>query len=204
MTACRRSRTSRPFVALEVFSTIACAAAACSSERPPAGGGGSSTGGLLPGTNEEGTSDGSTSDGGGPNACNPIPNDAPPSTIEYTADPAPPPFVGGTIADGTYFLKRELHYDEPGLPTVTWPGITLTIAGADMKYGAITADKDYVPMAALLTVEPPPAAGDASNMLSIVQRCPLAGSTLGPQPYSVVGNEFTIGFGLYTVTYVKQ
>ena len=208
-------------IAAIVLVTAATAMAACSSsDRPPAStGSGTPVAPSGPGdSGDSGSSGGPTGDGGGQegstttNDCNPLPNNAPPYPLTFTTDAAPPAFVGGAIADGTYFKTSEVHYGAPSAPPPTMsPGITLTIAGSDLKFGAYTAANEYVPMAAQLRVDradagDPDAGDDAGtgDMLTIFASCPVAGGSLGPQPYSVVGNDLTIGFGTYTVTYTKQ
>ena len=197
----------------------ACAIAACSdTDKPPTGGGTSGAVPIVPAGGDGGDS-GKPGDGGSDasaNNCNTIPNKAPSYSITFSTAPEPPPFVGGTIENGTYFRTSEVRYGEAsGMAPITAPGITLTLAAPSMLYGAYTADNEYVPMAAQLTMPAvadagDPDAGDADveagtgDKVVITTSCPIAGSSLGPQSYSVVGKDFTIGFGTYTVTYTKQ
>jgi len=198
---------------------------ACSdSDKPPAGSPGqsnasSSSGAVSSGTDAQADDAADARNEASAPTCHAIPNDAPASTIELSSEEGPPPFVGGKIAEGTYFLTREVRYQESPMPAISAPGITLTISGNEMKYGAYTAENEYVPIAAMFRIEAVNVsgadggdvadAGDPSEAgpdarIVITQTCPHGGSSLGPQPYSVVGDELTIGFGLFTVTYTKQ
>lgn len=202
-------------LALSALAIAASALAACSSsERPPAGGGGApNTSGGPGGPLDAGALDGADAARDASASCNPIPNKAPTYPLTFSTAPRPPAFVGGAIEDGTYFQTSEVRYAQPGaMPAVTAPGITVTITGTDMLFGAYTTEKEYVPKAALITVtradggagDAGADAGDTGDTIEIRNRCPIAGSSLGPQPYSVVGKDLTIGFGTYTVTYTKQ
>jgi hypothetical protein len=195
------------------------AIAACSDDPKPGAGTGGSSGLPIPvggdGGDSGGPAVGDAESEASTNACNTIPNTAPAYDITFSTAAGPAPFVGGTIQDGTYFLTSEVRYGEPAAAPISSPGITLTIAGSSMKYGAYTTEKKYVPMSAQLVVPvanpdagDPDAAAEAGappgDRVVITSQCPIAGSSLGPLPYSVVGKDFTIGFGLYTVTYTKQ
>ncbi|MDQ2796568.1 MAG: hypothetical protein M3Y06_05310 [Actinomycetota bacterium] len=191
---------------------------ACSSDtKPPAGGGSSGTSLGIPTVGSEG---GDASEGGGDastegatnQACNPLPNNAPSYMVTYTADPQPTTFVGGVIADGTYFVTAEAHYEDMlMLPSRTAKGITFTKSGDDIRYGIYDADGKYIPLEENLTVQvaDPDAGTDGgaaptSTTLVLLPVCPVAGGSLGPQSYSVVGKALTISFGVYTVTYTLQ
>ena len=131
--------------------------------------------------------------------CTPSPNNAPGFNITFTSEAGPPPFVGGDILEGTYFQTAEVHYgeNEPPPQPIAWPGVTLNVVANDLKYGAYTTDKKYVPITAAFHSE------DAS--ITITQLCPNAGTSLGPQPFSVVGNDLTVGgYAGYTQTFTKQ
>ena len=193
---------------------VACAMVACSSTKMPAPGatGSSGTSGGVPFDASGG--DGAIADGPSEAApakvCHEIPNNAPAHPITFSTSEGPPASTGGAIADGTYFLTSEARYGVASMPSIMSGGVTLVIAGGDVSYGKYTTDDAYLTFTAKLSIERAdaggPEAGEAGSgdTVKITETCPAAGSTLGPQAYSVVGNDFTLSFGTYTLTYTKQ
>ncbi len=211
-------RSARILAALLVATAATVPLAACSSNDKPPAGSGATTSGGVPGrgdaAGDAGKGDGSTDDSSVvENACHAVANTAPMFPISFDPADRPPPLGGGAITDGTYFETSEVRYAQASArPPIMSGGVTLVIAGTSLSFGRYTTEKAYVPTTAIFTIDRADAdaldGGDAgaagADTIVFHETCPAAGASLGRQDYAVSGNDLTISFGTYTVTYTRQ